>query len=186
MDCLAFDSRLDPNLKINVTTQKKVPILLSVIHKGNLAGKGILALASIFHTLDPDPIVNSLVQHFALNQQDCTNLEFWTWTLLCTCFNLRVVYIMDHEVVLKPYKTCDWLLNSSQDHCGLYQGKNVRVTMESQKEIFDGLHYQVAWFNGFCGGRGKIGVLVEKSKGLCQRNVVIMNQLVNFFLGKRR
>lgn len=68
MDRLAFDSRLDPNLKINVTTWKKVPILLSEIHKGNLAGKGNLALVSIFHTLDPDPIVNSLVQHFALNQ----------------------------------------------------------------------------------------------------------------------
>jgi hypothetical protein len=27
-------------------------------------------------------------------------------------------------------KSVDWLLNSSQDHCGLHQGKNGRVTME--------------------------------------------------------
>jgi hypothetical protein len=41
-----------------------------------------------------------------------------------------VVYIMDHEVVPKPCKVCDWLLNSSWDHFGLHQRKNVRVTME--------------------------------------------------------
>jgi hypothetical protein len=41
-----------------------------------------------------------------------------------------VVYIMDHEVVPRPCKICDWLLNSSRDHFGLQQGNNVRVTME--------------------------------------------------------
>ena len=30
---------------------------------------------------------------------------------------------MDHEVVPRPYKLCDWLLNSSHDHFGLHQGK---------------------------------------------------------------
>ena len=30
----------------------------------------------------------------------------------------------------KALQICDWLLNSSQDHFGLHQGKNVRVTME--------------------------------------------------------
>ena len=58
--------------------------------------------------------------------------------------------------------------------------------MESRKDIFEGLHYQVAWFNGFCGGRGKRGALVKKSKGPCQRNVVIMNRLVNFFSGEEK
>ena len=37
---------------------------------------------------------------------------------------------MDHEVVPRPCKICDWLLNSSRDHVGLHLGKHVRVTME--------------------------------------------------------
>lgn len=31
------------------------------------------------------------------------------------------VYIMDHEVVWRPCKICDWLLNSFHDHFDLYQ-----------------------------------------------------------------
>ena len=38
----------------------------------------------------------------------------------------------------------------------------------------------MTWSDGFYGGRGKIGALVEKGKGPWQRNVVIMN----FFGGK--
>ena len=37
---------------------------------------------------------------------------------------------MDHEVVPGSCKSIDWLLNSSQDHFGLHQEKNVRVIME--------------------------------------------------------
>jgi hypothetical protein len=37
---------------------------------------------------------------------------------------------MDHEVIPRPCKICDWLLNSSRDHFGLHQQKNVIVTME--------------------------------------------------------
>ena len=37
---------------------------------------------------------------------------------------------MDHEVIPRPCKVCNWSLNSSWDHFGLHQGKNVRVTME--------------------------------------------------------
>ena len=44
--------------------------------------------------------------------------------------SVGVGYTMDHEVVLRPYKICDWLLNLSHDHFSLHQGKNVRVTME--------------------------------------------------------
>jgi hypothetical protein len=33
---------------------------------------------------------------------------------------------MDHEVVPRPSKIWDWLLNSSWDHFGLHQGKNVK------------------------------------------------------------
>ena len=37
---------------------------------------------------------------------------------------------MDHEVVPRPHKFFYWLLNSSHDHCGLHQEKNVIVTMK--------------------------------------------------------
>ena len=37
---------------------------------------------------------------------------------------------MDHKVIPRPCKNFDWLLNSSWDHFGLHQGKNVKVTME--------------------------------------------------------
>ena len=37
---------------------------------------------------------------------------------------------MDHEIVPRPCKIWDWLLNSSRDHVGLHQGKNVKVTMK--------------------------------------------------------
>ena len=74
---------------------------------------------------------------------------------------------MDHEVVPRPYKICDWLLNSSQDQFGLHQGKNVRVTMEFEvpKNFFEGLHHPLTWSNGFCNGRGTRGDLIEKGRG---------------------
>ena len=37
---------------------------------------------------------------------------------------------MDHEVVPRPSKRCDWTLKSSRDDLGLHQGKNGRVTTE--------------------------------------------------------
>ena len=37
---------------------------------------------------------------------------------------------MDHEVVPRLCKICDWLLKLSWDHFGLNHGKVVRVTME--------------------------------------------------------
>ena len=37
---------------------------------------------------------------------------------------------MDHEVVPRPPKGCDWTLKSSRDNLGLHQGKNGRVTTE--------------------------------------------------------
>ena len=43
---------------------------------------------------------------------------------------LGASYNMDHEVLLRPCKICDWVLNLSRDHLGLHQGKSVRVTME--------------------------------------------------------
>ena len=43
---------------------------------------------------------------------------------------LGVVYTMDHEAVPRPCKIYNWMLNSSQDHFGLHQGENIKVTMK--------------------------------------------------------
>ena len=37
---------------------------------------------------------------------------------------------MDHKVVPRSCKICDWLLTLCQDHFTSHHGKNVRVTME--------------------------------------------------------
>ena len=61
----------------------------------------------------------------------------WPKLIICTLsFHptlmdyLGVVYTMVHEVLPRPCKICDWLLNSSRDHFCSHQGENVRVTME--------------------------------------------------------
>ena len=43
---------------------------------------------------------------------------------------------MDHEVVPRPSKGCDWTLKSSRDDLGLHQGKNGRVTTEVEVHKF--------------------------------------------------
>ena len=48
------------------------------------------------------------------------------------------------------------------------------MEFEVFKDIFQGLYYALAWSNMFHGGRGKRGGLVEKCKGLWQRNVAII------------
>jgi hypothetical protein len=46
-------------------------------------------------------------------------------------FKVGVVDTMDHEVVPRPYKICDWRLNSLWGHFSLHQEKkNVKVTMK--------------------------------------------------------
>ena len=78
---------------------------------------------------------------------------------------LGVVYTMDHQVVPRPCKVCDWLLNSPRDHFGLHRGKKMSEgswSSRSPKDIFWGLHYPLTWSNGFCYVRGKRGPLVEK------------------------
>jgi hypothetical protein len=65
---------------------------------------------------------------------------------------------MDHEVVPRPCEVCDWLLNSSGVHFDLYQGNNVRLTMEfevPQKTNFTA--YIIHWHGptGFAVGEAK-------------------------------
>ena len=54
----------------------------------------------------------------------------------------------------------------------------------SPKDIFQGLHYSLTWFNGFCGGRGKRGALEEKGPGTWQRNIVMINVQWSFIHGR--
>ena len=42
----------------------------------------------------------------------------------------QLVYTMDHEVLLGCCKSVDWLLNSSQYHLSLHQGKDGIVTIK--------------------------------------------------------
>ena len=37
--------------------------------------------------------------------------------------DIGIVYTLDHEVISRPCKNGDWLLNLSQDHFSLHQGK---------------------------------------------------------------
>jgi hypothetical protein len=57
--------------------------------------------------------------------------------IVCICLcNLGVVYTMDHVVISRPYKICDWLGSSSWDHFNLHQGKHVIVIMEFEVPKF--------------------------------------------------
>ena len=63
---------------------------------------------------------------------------------------------MDHEVVPRPCKICDWLLDFSWDHFGLHQGRKKKKleqpwSMRSSKYIFEGPRYLLTWSNKFCG-----------------------------------
>ena len=90
---------------------------------------------------------------------------------------------MDHKVVPRTCKICDWLLNSSWDHFGSHQGKHVRVTMEfkvPKRHILKPI-YLLTWSIGFlwrerqkrCFGRKRQGPMVKK----CYYNEFLMNIL---------
>ena len=84
------------------------------------------------------------------------------------CIELRgVVYNMDREVVPRPCKIWDWMLNSSQNHFGCTKEKVSEWSWRSRspKDIFWGLCYPLTWSNEFFDGRGKRGALVEKGRG---------------------
>ena len=73
---------------------------------------------------------------------------------------------MAHRIVPSPCEICGWMLNSSWDHFGSHQGKNVRVTVEFEilKRHMLRLHYPLTWSNMFCGGRGKRSDMVKRKK----------------------
>ena len=95
---------------------------------------------------------------------------------------------MDHGSPLDPLYMLfkPWTMRSSQGlvkfvvGCWTHPGTTLINTKEkmsewtwssrSPKGIFKGLHYLLTWSNWFCGGRGKRGALIEKGKGLGQKN----------------
>jgi hypothetical protein len=92
---------------------------------------------------------------------------------------------MDHGVIPRPCRICDWLLNSFRDHFGLRQGKIVKVIVEFKvpkrhclrPTLSIDMVQHVLWWEGQkrCSSR--------KSRGLWQRTVIIIK--INF-LGKRK
>ena len=83
-----------------------------------------------------------------------------------------VVYTMDCEVVPGSCKICDWLLNSSWDQFGLYQGKHVRVIMVFEvprrcivrPTLFTGMVRRILQWEGLmkCFSRKRRGPMAKK------------------------
>jgi hypothetical protein len=82
---------------------------------------------------------------------------------------------MDHEVVPRPSKQCDWTSKSSPDDLGLHQGKNGRVTtkVEVHKFVFLSLLSTAMVQRVFHWDKQKRWSR-KNSKGPCQKNAVLM------------
>jgi hypothetical protein len=96
---------------------------------------------------------------------------------------------MDHEVILRPYNICDWLLNSYHDHFGLHQGRNVRVTMKFEVPKRHILRptlstNMIRWVYIEVGEATKV-LRVTKGKGPIAEKCRYNKQIMNCFCGKR-
>jgi hypothetical protein len=95
---------------------------------------------------------------------------------------------MHHEVIPRPCKIYDWLLNLSLNHFGLHQGENIIVTTEFEVPYKHNLRHALSthmvqrvlrWERqNRCYGRKRQGPMVEK----CYYNKFLMK----FYLRKRR
>ena len=104
------------------------------------------------------------------------------------------VYSMDHEVVPRSCRICEWILSSSRDHFGLQQGtyfiiffcQSDRGVQALQKTYFE-LWYVVHWNGpiGFALGEAKEVLWWTNYMGSWQKNVVMIN-FEEFWMGKRR
>ena len=76
-----------------------------------------------FNTMDMDPNVNFVRSKSWLSIDRIA--QFCSSIVLDPSVNppLGLAYTMDHEVIPKPSKICDWMLNLSRDHFSLHQGK---------------------------------------------------------------
>ena len=83
---------------------------------------------------------------------------------------------MDHEVVPRPSKRCDWTLKSSRDDLGLHQGKNGRVTTEVEvhKIFFFKPTLSIAMVQRVFRWDKQKRWSRKISKGPCQKNAVLM------------
>ena len=100
---------------------------------------------------------------------------------------LGVVYTMDHEIVPRPCKICDWWLNSSHDLFSLHQGQNVKVTMNFEvpkrhilrSTLSTGMVKRILWWERQkrCSSRKMRGLMVEK----CCYNKFSMIFFYNYF-----
>ena len=74
----------------------------------------------------------------ASSTHECLKWKGHGLSLSCVTWPLGHVYTMDREVDPRPCKICDWMLNSSQDHYGLHQGKIWKRpwSLSSPKDIF--------------------------------------------------
>ena len=83
---------------------------------------------------------------------------------MCVCLgqiheqHTGVVYTMEHEVVPRPCKICDWLLNLYRDHFGLHRRKKCHSdygVQGPQKTYFKA--YIIHWHSprGFAMGEAK-------------------------------
>jgi hypothetical protein len=85
---------------------------------------------------------------------------------------------MDHKVIPRLCKICDWLLNLSRDHFGLHQGKKKCQRdhgVQGPQNVYEKAYIIYSHGpTGFVLGEPKRGVLVEKGRGTWQKNVVVV------------
>ena len=94
---------------------------------------------------------------------------------------------MDHEVLPRSCKICDWLLTSSHNHFGLHQGKKCQSDHGVQgpaKTHFKAYTIHRHGPTQFCDGRGKRGVMVEQTQGPTAKKYCY-NIFLNIFFGGR-
>jgi hypothetical protein len=81
---------------------------------------------------------------------------------------------MDHEVVPRLSKRCDWTLKSSRDDFGLHQGKNGRVTTEVEvHKFFFKPTLSIAMVQRVFRWDKQKRWSRKKSKGPCHKNAVL-------------
>jgi hypothetical protein len=85
---------------------------------------------------------------------------------------------MDHAVVPRPSKGCDWTLKSSRDDLGLHQGKNGRGTTEVEvhKFVFKPT-LSIAMVQRVFRWDKQKRWSRKNSKGPCHKNAVLRNFL---------
>ena len=119
----------------------------------------VVGIRGVSYSLKVEQILSCTV-HTKLHCE----LHYVSWVMLHRLWYLGVVYTMDYEVIPRPCKSVDWLLNSSHDHFGLHKENMSEWAWRSRspKDIYQGLKNPLTQSNRFCGERGKRSGLVGK------------------------